>query len=239
MFMVIEEITGRIARDLEHLKQFTATPGNGCTRLPFTKEARQAVDYLKELMKDSGLEVSEDAAGNVIGVLKGEDPDAPCVMMGSHYDSVYNGGDYDGIAGVICAIEVARLLKEEGITPKRNFVAVGFCDEEGTRFGTGYFGSGAMLGHRDVEYTKKFSDKDGVSIYDAMKEYGLDPEKVGEAAWEEGKIGSFLEAHIEQGPVLDAENTEIGLVDCIVGIALYGDGKRPRRPCGNDAYGYA
>ena len=112
MFMVIEEITGRIARDLEHLKQFTATPGNGCTRLPFTKEARQAVDYLKELMKDSGLEVSEDAVGNVIGVLKGEDPDAPCVMMGSHYDSVYNGGDYDGIAGVICAIEVARLLRE-------------------------------------------------------------------------------------------------------------------------------
>ena len=221
MYMVIEEITGRIARDLEHLKQFTATPGNGCTRLPFTKEARQAVDYLKELMKDSGLEVSEDAAGNVIGVLKGEDPDAPCVMMGSHYDSVYNGGDYDGIAGVICAIEVARLLKEEGITPKRNFVAVGFCDEEGTRFGTGYFGSGAMLGHRDVEYTKKFSDKDGVSIYDAMKEYGLDPGKVGEAAWEEGKIGSFLEAHIEQGPVLDAENTEIGLVDCIVGIQRY------------------
>ena len=111
--MGIEEITGRIARDLEHLKQYTATPGNGCTRLPFTEEARHAVEYLKELMVESGLEVTIDAAGNVIGVLKGEDEDAPCVMMGSHYDSVYNGGDYDGIAGVICAIEVARLLKEE------------------------------------------------------------------------------------------------------------------------------
>ena len=147
--MVIEEITGRIARDLEHLKQFTATPGNGCTRLPFTKEARKAVEYLKELMTESGLDVREDAAGNVIGVLKGEDSELPCVMMGSHYDSVYNGGDYDGIAGVICAIEVARLLLEEGIRPKRDFVVVGFCDEEGTRFGTGYFGSGAILGHRD------------------------------------------------------------------------------------------
>ena len=71
--MVIEEITGRIARDLEHLKQFTATPGNGCTRLPFTKEARKAVEYLKELMTESGLDVREDAAGNVIGVLKGEE----------------------------------------------------------------------------------------------------------------------------------------------------------------------
>ena len=213
--MGIEDVTGRIARDLEHLKQYTATPGNGCTRLPFTKEARDAVNYLKELMTEAGLEVTEDAAGNVIGTLKGEDPDAPCVMMGSHYDSVVNGGDYDGIAGVICAIEVARILKEEGFVPKRNFVVVGFCDEEGMRFGTGYFGSGAMLGHRDVEYTKKFADTDGVTIYDAMKGYGLDPEKIGEAAWKEGSIGQFLEAHIEQGPVLDAEGTELGLVEGI------------------------
>ena len=219
--MGIEDVTGRIARDLEHLKQFTATPGNGCTRLPFTKEARDAVNYLKELMAEAGLEVTEDAAGNVFGVLKGEDPSLPCVMMGSHYDSVVNGGDYDGIAGVICAIEVARLLKEEGVTPKRNFVAVGFCDEEGMRFGTGYFGSGAMLGNRDVEYTKKFADTDGVTIYEAMKGYGLDPEKIGEAAWKEGSIGCFLEAHIEQGPVLDAEGTELGLVEGIVGIQRY------------------
>ena len=219
--MGIEDVTGRIARDLEHLKQYTATPGNGCTRLPFTKEARDAVNYLKELMTEAGLEVTEDAAGNVIGTLKGEDPDAPCVMMGSHYDSVVNGGDYDGIAGVICAIEVARILKEEGFVPKRNFAVVGFCDEEGMRFGTGYFGSGAMLGHRDVEYTKKFADTDGVTIYDAMKGYGLDPEKIGEAAWKEGSIGQFLEAHIEQGPVLDAEGTELGLVEGIVGIQRY------------------
>lgn len=219
--MGIEEVTGRIARDLEHLKQFTATPGNGCTRLPFTKEAREAVNYLRQLMEEAGLEVTEDAAGNVIGTLKGENPDEPCVMMGSHYDSVVNGGDYDGIAGVICAIEVARLLKEEGITPKRNFVAVGFCDEEGMRFGTGYFGSGAMLGHRDVEYTKNFADTDGITIYEAMKGYGLDPEKIGEAAWKEGSIGQFLEAHIEQGPVLDAEGTELGLVEGIVGIQRY------------------
>lgn len=219
--MGIEEVTGRIARDLEHLKQFTATPGNGCTRLPFTKEAREAVNYLRQLMEEAGLEVTEDAAGNVIGTLKGENPDEPCVMMGSHYDSVVNGGDYDGIAGVICAIEVARLLNEEGITPKRNFVAVGFCDEEGMRFGTGYFGSGAMLGHRDVEYTKNFADTDGITIYEAMKGYGLDPEKIGEAAWKEGSIGHFLEAHIEQGPVLDAEGTELGLVEGIVGIQRY------------------
>lgn len=219
--MALEVIKGRIAENLDALKAFTSTPGNGCTRLPFTKEARDAVEYLKTIMAEAGLEVFEDVAGNVFGTMKGEDETLPCVMMGSHYDSVKNGGDYDGIAGVICAIEVARQLKDAGFAPKRNFVVVGFCDEEGMRFGTGYFGSGAMLGKRDVEYCKKFKDTDGISIYDAMKSYGLDPEVIEQAKWPEGSIGSFLEAHIEQGPVLDAENIELGLVDCIVGIQRY------------------
>ena len=124
--VAIEEVTGRIAENLEYLKRFTATPGDGCTRLPFTKEARDAVNYLRGVMTEAGLEVHEDEAGNVIGILKGENPDLPCVMMGSHYDSVVNGGDFDGIAGVVCAIEAARQLKDEGFTPKRNFAIVGF-----------------------------------------------------------------------------------------------------------------
>lgn len=169
-------------------------------------------------MQEAGLCVTEDAAGNVIGVLEGVDSEAPCVMMGSHYDSVVNGGDFDGVAGIVCAIEVARQLKEKEIVPQRNFVVVGFCDEEGMRFGTGYFGSGAILGNRDVAYCKRFKDVNGVSIYDAMNSYGLDPEKIEEAKWPKGSIGCFLEAHIEQGPVLDAMGIEIGLVDCIVGI---------------------
>ncbi len=217
----IEEITGRIATNLEYLKQYTATPGNGCTRLPFTPEARQAVEYLKGIMKEAGLEVWEDEAGDVFGLMKGEDESLPCVMMGSHFDSVVNGGDYDGIAGVVSAIEVARRLKAEGFMPKCNFVVAAFCDEEGMRFGTGYFGSGAMLGHRDVDYCKNFKDTDGISIYDAMKEYGLDPEKIGDAKWPDGSIGHFVELHIEQGPVLDAENIELGLVSGIVGIQRY------------------
>ena len=219
--MSIENITGRIAKDLETLKQFTATPGNGCTRLPFTKEARDAVNYLTKIMVEAGLEVHEDAAGNLIGVLKGENPELPCIMMGSHFDSVVNGGDFDGIAGAVCAIEAARQLKEAGFVPKRNFVVVGFMDEEGLRFGTGYFGSGAMMGTRDVEYCKHYKDNNGISIYDAMVSYGLDPEKIEEAKWEDGSIAKFLELHIEQGPVLDAENIELGLVDCIVGIQRY------------------
>ena len=218
---MIEKVTGRVCENLEHLKLFTATPGNGCTRLPFTKETRDAVNYLTEVMTEAGLKVHEDAAGNVIGVMEGADPTLPCIMMGSHFDSVINGGDFDGIAGVVCGIEVARILREKNVQPKRNFVVVGFMDEEGMRFGTGYFGSGAMMGHRDVEYCKHYKDTNGISIYDAMVEYGLVPEKIEEAKWPEGSIAKFLELHIEQGPVLDTLGIELGLVEGIVGIQRY------------------
>lgn len=217
----MEQITARIAQDLDALKQFTATPGNGCTRLPFSKEARAAVNYLRQLMLDAGLTVHEDEAGNIFGVLPGKDPSLPCVMSGSHYDSVLHGGDYDGIAGVITALETARLLKASGQTFERDFVVVGFNDEEGMRFGTGYFGSGAMLGLRDPAYCRKFKDANGISIYEAMQSYGLDPEKIGKAKWAENRIGHFIETHIEQGPVLDTLGLEIGLVTGIVGIQRY------------------
>ncbi len=216
--MELEYITKRIESDLKALGQFTATPGKGCTRLPFTKEAREAVDFLRKQMEEAGLKVKEDMAGNIFGILEGEDPKAPCIMMGSHYDSVVNGGNFDGIAGVACAIETARQLQERGIKRKRDFVAAGFCDEEGIRFGTGFFGSGSMLGKRDVEYCRRYKDTDGIAIYDAMKAYGLDPERIGEAKWEDGSIGYYLESHVEQGPVLDAKEIELGVVDCIVGM---------------------
>lgn len=219
--MELDTITERIRSDLKYLERFTATPGNGCTRLPFTEEARGAVGFIREQMERAGLSVKEDAAGNVFGILIGEDREAPCVMMGSHYDSVTSGGNFDGIAGVIGAIETARQLKERGVKLKRNYVAAGFCDEEGIRFGTGFFGSGSMLGNRDTEYCRRVKDPDGVSVYEAMKEYGLDPEKIGDAKWKDGSIGYFIESHVEQGPVLDAEKIELGLVDCIAGIQRY------------------
>lgn len=219
--MNIEMITKRISKDLQTLGGFTSTPGNGCTRLPFTKEAREAVNYLRTAMTEAGLDIHEDEAGNLIGVLYGEDREAPAVVMGSHYDTVLNGGCFDGIAGVISAIEIARLMKENNVKLKRNFVVIGFCDEEGLRFGTGYFGSKAMLGQLTMKDLTDFKDRDGISVYDAMKGYNLVPEKIFDAKVDLEKIKSFIELHIEQGPVLDARKVEIGLVECIVGIQRY------------------
>ncbi|MDO5015947.1 MAG: M20 family metallo-hydrolase [Eubacteriales bacterium] len=211
----------RLMRDLDAMKAFTATPGEGCTRLPFTKAAQDCASALSSMMVDAGMEVFTDPAGNVFGRIPGKNRELPCVMMGSHFDSVLHGGDYDGIAGVICAIEVARLLLESGDCFERDFVVAAFNDEEGMRFGTGYFGSGAMLGLRDASYCLKYKDMDNVSIYDAMKAVGLDPEHIGEAEWPDGSISCFLELHIEQGPVLDRERIDLGLVDCIAGIKRY------------------
>lgn len=219
--MNLELITKRLQADLQYIKKFTATPGNGCTRMPFTQETRYTAEYLKKIMGEAGLEVREDCVGNIFGVLPGKDRSLPCIMAGSHYDSVYNGGDYDGIAGVVCAIELARLLKDEGKNLVADFVVAAFMDEEGCRFGTGYFGSKCMLGQMTLEECKHFTDKDDISVYDAMKGYGLVPENLKDAAWPEGSIGHFIELHIEQGPVLDATKVELGLVNCIVGIQRY------------------
>jgi allantoate deiminase len=219
--MDLEQITGNLQKNLEALHQYSATPGNGTTRLPFTKEARAAVDHIKAMMAEAGLKIREDEAGNVFGVLEGSDPSLPAVMTGSHFDTVTNGGNFDGLAGIITGIEIARQIRQKGDTLKRNLVVAGFCDEEGMRFGTGYFGSKAILGQVTQEDLHRYKDKDNVSIYQAMKGYGKAPEDLPKAKWDLKTIGAFIEAHIEQGPVLYQSGKELGLVECIVGIQRY------------------
>ena len=166
--MNMETIERRIMLDLRTLSKFTESTEGGCTRLPFSKAAYDAKEFIRYIMCDAGLKVMEDNAGNIFGVMEGKNPSAPCVMMGSHYDSVINGGNFDGIAGVACAVEVARMLKDAGVVLESNFVAAGFNDEEGVRFGTGYFGSTAMLGQVTPETCLQFKDRDGISIAEAM-----------------------------------------------------------------------
>ncbi len=211
----------RIQQDLNTLANFGGSMTEGVTRLPFTKEARECVDYLKQQMTEAGMTVWEDVVGNVYGKLEGSDPQAPAVMMGSHYDTVLKGGAFDGIAGVVSAIEVARLIRDSGVKLKNSFIAVGFNDEEGLRFNSSYLGSEAMLGRVNVEYIKQMKDRDGISMYEAIKGYGNDPEALHTAKLDASKIKAFFEIHIEQGPVLDATGIELGLVDCIVGIRRF------------------
>ena len=207
-------IEDNIIKALDALQKFTATPGCGVTRLPYTKEAREACAYLKDSMEAVGLAVRMDNSGAVIGRLEGKSP--ATIMIGSHFDSVKHGGEYDGIAGVVCAIEVARLLKESGMELGYSLEVIATNDEEGARFNAGLFTGKALLGQLTCEELKTQVDVDGISVYQAMAAYGLKPEEIAEHKRDD--IKAFIEIHIEQGPVLEAEHKEIGIVDVIVGI---------------------
>lgn len=208
----------RIQNDIEQLSNFNATPGKGLTRMSFTKEDRGAREYIKEQMVLAGLEVYEDAAGTVIGRLEGELKDAPTVMVGSHYDSVKNGGNFDGPAGVVTALETARVMMDNGLKPKYPVEFIAMIEEEGGRFGGGLFASRAMVGRVTRESLDSFKDSDGVSIAVAMKEFGFDPDNIQDAIRKPEDIKAFIELHIEQGPVLESGEKDIGIVEYIVGI---------------------
>ena len=207
-------IEDNIIKALDALQKFTATPGFGVTRFPYTKEARDACSYLKKRMEAVGLAVRMDNSGAVIGRLEGKS--SATIMIGSHFDSVKHGGAYDGIAGVVCAIEVARLLKESGMELGYSLEVIATNDEEGARFNAGLFTGKALLGQLTCEELKTQVDVDGISVYQAMAAYGLKPEEIAEHKRDD--IKAFIEIHIEQGPILEAEHKEIGIVDVIVGI---------------------
>lgn len=208
----------RIRRDLESLAQFNATPGEGLTRLSYTAEHAQAAEYIRSAMEAAGLSVRTDAAGNIIGRLEGSEPELPSVMIGSHFDSVRHGGSFDGQIGVVAALETARVMRDEGFVPRRSVEFAAIIDEEGARFGGGLTGSRAMTGSVTRERLEQSVDDDGVSMYEAMRRFGLDPDRIGEAARRPGEIECFLELHIEQGPVLESRGVRAGIVTGIVGL---------------------
>ena len=216
---MLEAKTERIRKDIETMAGFTATPGKGMTRFSFSKEDRMTRDYIASEMKGAGLAVFEDAAGNLFGRREGTVPGAPAVMIGSHFDSVKNGGAFDGPAGVVMGLEIARILHENGIAPEHPLEFAALVEEEGARFGGGLYGSRAMTGKVTREALDTFKDRDGVSAAEAMKAFGFDPDRIGEAIRTEGSLKAFIEMHIEQGPILESEGTDLGLVKTIVGIS--------------------
>jgi allantoate deiminase len=211
----------RIQKDIETLAQFSCVEGIGCTRFTYTKEFAQARDYIISEMKAAGLTVREDAVGTVIGRLEGKNPNAPILMTGSHFDTVKTGGRFDGLAGVTAALETARTLHDEGFVPECPIEFVALPEEEGARFGGGLMGSRAMCGKLTQAEVDTYKDWDGVTIAEAMKGYGLDPTKIAEAKRTPSEIGTFIELHIEQGPILENNRTDVGIVEAIVGLRCF------------------
>lgn len=167
-------------------------------------------------MEKAGMTTHIDHFGNLIGKLAGKNPALPVLMMGSHLDSQPYGGRYDGVAGVLCAIEVVTTLTENKIIPDRSIEVVSFADEEGWRFNKGLFGSRGILGKLEEGELQR-ADKNGITREQALVEFGCEITKFKDAEYAPNSIYCFLELHIEQGPILDSTNKPIGVVSGISG----------------------
>ncbi|KIY22527.1 Zn-dependent hydrolase [Mesobacillus subterraneus] len=207
----------RLWERLQKLSAIGATENGGVTRLSFTKEEREAKKLVASFMKEAGLSVREDEVGNLIGRREGISAGAPAVLTGSHIDSVYDGGNFDGPLGVIAAIEAVQTFEEEGIATEHPIEVIVFTDEEGARFSFGMIGSRGLAGILTREELEN-QDRQGKSIAEAMAENGMDPEKYKDAARKKGgDVKAYIEVHIEQGKVLEREGLSVGVVSGLAG----------------------
>ena len=185
-------------------------------RAAYTTEDKIAKKILREWIEELGLEYREDAIGNVYGRLPGTEPGT--VLTGSHLDTVKNGGKYDGALGVVTGVAALGYLKQSGFVPKHSLEVVGLMEEEGSRFPSGCQGSRAICGTLKEEDLEE-RGRDGVTVREALVSAGYQPEALKSVKRDD--IRAIVELHIEQGPVLESEQKQIGIVDNIVGIFNY------------------
>jgi len=202
----------RMEQRIKALSAFGRDSTGATSRVAFSEADLAGRKYIMGLMRDAGLTVRVDTAGNIIGRRAGSDESLPPIMFGSHIDSVPGGGNYDGDVGVIGAIEVAQLLHERGIETQHPLEIVSFTDEEG-----GLTGSRAMIGEL-TDSALEVMTHSGLTIREGIFAVGGDPNRLELAIREPGSIAAFVELHIEQGGILDEENINIGVVQGIVGI---------------------
>ncbi|SJL83850.1 allantoate amidohydrolase [Vibrio palustris] len=191
---------------------------NGLTRAYLTQQHQQAHQQLQKWMQDAGLVSWEDSVGNQWGRKVSANPTQPTLIIGSHSDTVTNAGKYDGNLGVLLGI--AALAQLRNVEFPFHIDVVAFADEEGTRFNTTLIGSSAVAGIYPTEWLT-VTDSDGVTIGDAMRKFGLDPTNIASAARKASDVLAYLEVHIEQGPVLEANNRALGVVTGIAGAKRY------------------
>jgi allantoate deiminase len=216
----------RVQQRIDRLAQIGRISETGVCRLALSPEDREAVELVKGWMEEAGMTVRLDSFGNLIGRLAGTNPEAPAVMLGSHIDTQPYAGRFDGIVGVIGAIEVVQKIVEQQFVPAVSIEVAAFCDEEGCRFNKGLFGVRGILGRLEEGELER-TDKNGVTRREALLEFGGDPERFEESRYSPGQVGVFLELHIEQGPVLESLGSPLGIVTGISGplwltVDLYG-----------------
>jgi len=204
-----------IVRRIDALSAIAETPDH-LTRVFLTPEHRAAADLLLWWMREVGMRAHLDAIGNVCGRYEGDRPGLPCLMLGSHYDTVRDAGKWDGPLGLITAISCVGAMHRRGQRWPFAIEVIGFADEEGVRFASTLLGSRAVAGTFD-ESVLGAKDRQGISMREALSQFGLDPGRIGAAARSRSELHGYVELHIEQGPVLECESLPVGVVTAISG----------------------
>lgn len=205
----------RLKKDILDLSKIGFTEGNGISRPSFSKSDFEAREWLKERFENAGLNVRQDGAGNIFGRMEGE-RQGKTVMAGSHIDSVINGGMFDGPAGVLSALECLRRIQEENIPVVKPMEVVSFTDEEGNLVGD-FLGSRAFIGSLDRKVLEEGVTQFGLPFSEILKGTEFTVDSIMNAHKDRPEVEAFLEIHLEQGPVLEAEEISIGIVDRIAG----------------------
>ncbi|MBV9656298.1 MAG: allantoate amidohydrolase [Acetobacteraceae bacterium] len=207
----------RVMARLDELAIFSERP-DMLTRLFLSPEHRRAADQVQTWMREAGMRAALDPAGNVAGRYEGHTEGLPALLLGSHIDTVRNAGKYDGNLGVVAAIEAVAALHHDGVHLPFAIEVIGFGDEEGVRFPVTLTGSKAVAGTFDPAALDAV-DADGITMRDALIRFGCDPAAIAGVARPRDKVLGYFEVHIEQGPVLEAENLPVGVVTAINGAS--------------------
>lgn len=210
-----------ISKWLNGMDNFNSTKDFGTTRILFTKPEIENRNYVKNEMRLLGLEVTEDAIGNIFATLKGEDSSLAPVWTGSHIDTVPNAGKFDGMAGVVAGLEAVNIIKQNQLSHKRDIVVLVYTSEEPTRYGLSCLGSRAMSGDLDLELTKNLFDKDDKSLHDKLLELGYNMNEFSNILKNKGDVYASVELHIEQNDSLEKSNKPIAIVDKICAPSNY------------------
>lgn len=207
----------RLWESLMTLARIGATPKGGVARLALTELDRQGRDLVVGWARAAGMSVTVDRIGNIFMRREGRNPALPAVMTGSHIDTQPTGGKFDGNYGVLAGLEVVRTLNDHGIETEAPIEVVVWTNEEGSRFVPVMMGSGVFAGAFSLEHAHAATDTDGVSVREALQQIGY----LGEAEPGQRTLGSYFEAHIEQGPVLEDAGVTIGVVQGVLGTRWF------------------
>ena len=212
----------RLKSEFEQISRFGALAGGGLTRLAFSREDKEARDFLILLLQKENFKIKIDDTGNIFAKFSGvNNPDLPPVSAGSHIDSVPQGGFYDGTLGVMAALEAIRTVRDSGEKLARPLELIVFVCEESSRFKMATVGSKIISGKLSRQRLGELKDKDGISLFDAMQSFGLNPANLKSCILPKSSFHSYIELHIEQGPVLQRCGIPVGIVTGIAAPVRY------------------